>query len=596
MQARVKLPGYLERPEEFDKDVRGGALAVVKGSRVGLTAAANRALASATLDGQPLKPRGAIVTVPPAMIEASQKLELRWQDEDGLSAQAPFTLSVESRDDEGPVVACENLPRQKVVLDSEQLSFTVRGFDDFGVKRLGMEWRGMEGEGAPASPAQGQRVLAAGGPHQEQLEAVGAFCAKTLGISPQPVQVRIYVEDYLPGRERVYSPNFTLYVLNADEHAVWLTEQLNKWQRHSLEVRDRELHLYDTNKQLRELSAEELDEPAARKEIERQAAAERANGQRLAGLVTSGEDLVAQAARNPQFGVGHLEKWAEMLQVLKDISANRMPSVADLLKQAATAPALAAQPPQPSGPKVGQIRAAGGGSPAKTADVKPQPSKPPAPSLVDVESSQMQNKPQEGGEPPPSKPSAPRLGLPVTTLQGGNSKPSEACPVGEQVEEAVRQQEDLLAEFEKVFDELNRILANLEGSTFLKRLKAASRKETQVAGDLSDRVSGEFGVPDVMLSADSQTLLGKLAERQKGVSESVGLILEDMLAYYERRRQTKFKVVSDEMKQLDVVDKLARVGEELPRETGLSIAQCEYWSDTLDRWAEDLVDPRNDGH
>ena len=160
-------------------------------------------------------------------------------------------------------------------------------------------------------------------------------------------------------------------------------------------------------------------------------------------------------------------------------------------------------------------------------------------------------------------------------MQGGNSKPSEACPVGEQVEEAVRQQEDLLAEFEKVFDELNRILANLEGSTFLKRLKAASRKETQVAGDLSDRVSGEFGVPDVMLSADSQTLLGKLAERQKGVSESVGLILEDMLAYYERRRQTKFKVVSDEMKQLDVVDKLARVGEELPRETGLSIAQCE---------------------
>ena len=23
----------------------------------------------------------------------------------------------------------------------------------------------------------------------------------------------------------------------------------------------------------------------------------------------------------------------------------------------------------------------------------------------------------------------------------------------------------------------------------------------------------------------------------------------------------------------------------------MSIAQCEYWSDTLDRWAEDLVDP-----
>ena len=595
VQAQVKLPDYLGRSEELDKDVRGGALSVVKGSQVGFTASANRALASATLDGQPLAPQGAVVTAPAATIEASQKLELSWQDEDGLSAQAPFTLSVQSRDDEAPVVACENLPRQKVVLDSEQLSFTVKGFDDFGVKRLGMEWQGLEGEGALASPAQGERLLAAGEQHQEQLEAVGAFCAKTLGIQPQAVHVRIYVEDYLPGRKRVYSPNFTLYVLNAEEHALWLTEQLTKWQRHSLEVRDRELQLYETNKELRELSSEELDEPATRKQIERQAAGERSNGARLAGLVTSGEDLVAQAARNPQFGAGHLEKWAEMLQVLKDISANRMPSVADLLKQAAAAPSLASKPTSPAGPRVGQIRA-GGGAPEKPADAKPEPPKPSAPSLVDVESSQMQNKPKEGGESPPAKPSAPRLGLPVTTLTGGNSKPSEACPVGEQVEEAVRQQEDLLAEFEKVSDELNRILANLEGSTFLKRLKAASRKETQVAGDLSDRVSGEFGVPDVMLSADSQTLLGKLAERQKGVSESVGQILDDMLAYYERRRQTKFKVVSDEMKQLDVVDKLARVGEELPKETGLSIAQCEYWSDTLDRWAEDLVDPRNDGH
>jgi len=26
-------------------------------------------------------------------------------------------------------------------------------------------------------------------------------------------------------------------------------------------------------------------------------------------------------------------------------------------------------------------------------------------------------------------------------------------------------------------------------------------------------------------------------------------------------------------------------------ETGLSMAQCEYWSDTFDRWADDLVDP-----
>ena len=31
------------------------------------------------------------------------------------------------------------------------------------------------------------------------------------------------------------------------------------------------------------------------------------------------------------------------------------------------------------------------------------------------------------------------------------------------------------------------------------------------------------------------------------------------------------------------------------KENGLSIAQCDYWSDTLDRWAEDLVDPASSG-
>src|SRR5208282_1142559 len=132
--------------------------------------------------------------------------------------------------------------------------------------------------------------------------------------------VRIFTEDYFPGRGRVYSPSHLLYVLSAEQHAIWLTEQLSKWHRQSLEVRDREMQLYETNKQLRDLAADELDRPATRRRIETQAAAERANGRRLTGLVTTGEDLIRQAMRNPEFAIGHLEKWAEMLGILKDIA------------------------------------------------------------------------------------------------------------------------------------------------------------------------------------------------------------------------------------------------------------------------------------
>ncbi len=598
VQARVALPDYLGHAEPIEKDARGGSLSVVQGSRVGFTATANRELDKASLNDQPIKPAGADIVGPPHVVGETERLQIRWQDRDGLSGLAPFTLSIEGREDEAPVVSCENLPRQKVVLDSEQLSFNVKAFDDFGVKLVGMEWRGLAEEDAVAKPAQGERLLAAGGQKQAELQAVGAFCAKTLGIEPQPVSVRIFVEDYLPDRKRVYSSEYILYVLDPQQHALWLREQLNKWQRHSLEVRDRELQLYETNKQLRDLSPERLDEPATRKQIEQQAAAERANAARLSNLTASGEDLVAQAARNPEFGVGHLEKWAEMLQVLKDISANRMPSVADLLKNASKAPAMAAKPASPKGPSVGQIRNARTGEPAQGGESKPLPPKPPAPSVVDVESSQLTKKEDEGGKPSASKPKAPRLGLPVTTLAGGGSKKKQegSSPTAtEDVDEAVKQQGDLLAEFEKVSDELNRILANLEGSTFLKRLKAASRVELELAGALSDRVSGEFGVPDVMMAADAQALVGKLGQRQQNVSKTVDVIFEDMLAYYERRRLAKFKTVTDEMKQMAVVDKLDRLASEMPKEVGLSIAQCEYWSDTLDRWAEDLVDATKGG-
>ena len=151
-------------------------------------------------------------------------------------------------------------------------------------------------------------------------------------------------------------------MLNAEQHAIWLTEQLSKWHRQSLEVRDREMQLHETNKQLRALIAEELDQPETRRRIENQALAEQANGRRLSGLVVAGEDLVRQAMRNPEFGVGHLEKWAEMLQILKDIAGHRMPSVADLLKQASQAPpSVAANPPGQPTKMAGQVRASGSG-------------------------------------------------------------------------------------------------------------------------------------------------------------------------------------------------------------------------------------------
>lgn len=595
--AEVALPEYLGRSQPQKKDVRGGTISLVKGSSATFTATATRPLASAQLDGQPLAPTGEKVVSPRISVEETRKVEFTWRDQNDLAGKEPFTLTISSREDEAPSISCEDLPRQRVVLDSEALNFKVRAQDDFGVKQVGIDWQGIDTTNFK-NPAKGERILAAGGTEKEMFELAGTFSASSLGIEPQPVQVRLFVEDYFPGRERVYSPVYTFYVLNAEQHAIWITEMLSKWHRQSLEVRDKEMALHETNKALRELSPSELDQPENRKRIEGQAAAERANGRRLTNLALNGEDLVKQAMRNPEIGVGHLEKWAEMLGILKDISGNRMPSVADLLKQAAQAPKTASNSESPSNkaPKAGETRASAAGQPS---DPDPNEKKKPptkVPSINDVESSHgFAKKDDKKSEPSPPKSGSPSLGLPSTTLIGPPGKGDDKCPADKKVEEAVKEQQDLLAEFEKLTDELNKVLANLEGSTLVKRLKAESRLQYKIGGRIGDQVSDAFGLPPNAAKETTTKLFTELVAQETKSSQSISNIMDDLQAYFERRRMMSFKAVLDDMRSQDVIGGLRALGDDLKKENGLSMAQCEYWSDAMDRWAEDLVDPTKGG-
>ncbi|HVT28967.1 MAG TPA: hypothetical protein VHE81_13210 [Lacipirellulaceae bacterium] len=496
-----------------------------------------------------------------------------------------------------------------------------------------MSWRGIPSD-MVEKPTKGETMLALGGHEKSTFDVQGAFTAKSLGIEPQPIELRIFATDYFPNRKRVYTAPYLLYVLNAEQHAIWITEQLAKWHRQALEVRDRELQLYETNKRLRSMSPQELDRPETRRQIERQADAEQTNGRRLANLTEVGKDLLKQAARNPEIGVDHLDQWAEMLKILIDISANRMPSVANLLKGAAKAPRLAASSrPANSSPSVGQMR---NESAAKAAanDSKQAANNDAVPRVVDMESSQEPQNKLDGSKKKNGKPSSPTLRLPVTTLIGKAqpTKPTANQPASKSLDTAVTEQRDLLAEFEKVADELNQVLANMEGSTLVKRLKAASRQQYKIAGRITDRIGEMFGNPaetpptnedaadanqppnDGGLTPFGQEVTAKIEDAEKDdvpqsiaavyaslsrqeedSIEKVSYIMDDMAAYFDRRRLVRFKVVLDDMRKQDVLGGLRQLSTDISRQQGLSIAQCEYWSDTMDRWAENLVDPACNG-
>ncbi len=141
-------------------------------------------------------------------------------------------------------------------------------------------------------------------------------------------------------------------------------------------------------------------------------------------------------------------------------------------------------------------------------------------------------------------------------------------------------------------DELAQIMQDLQGSTFVKRLKAAADAELSIASDLHAQLPLAFGNVATGLTDSSRTLLERLYAQQSDTARDMRLIQEDLSAYFERTKQQKFKQVHDEMRETEVVSNFKTMGTALlANQAGDTIAQAEYWSDQLDRWAELLVGP-----
>jgi hypothetical protein len=288
VHAQIKLPDYLKRPAVLEQDVRGGTLAPVKGSMVTLAATANRGLAAAAVDGSAVTPAGSTVRTAALPAAEERRVSIEWEDEHGLTGAKPLVVVVAPRDDEAPSVATLDMPASRdILLSSDTLRFKIAVRDDFGVRRVGIEWEGAFDD-AGAAQDKGDRLLQAGGPEADAIEVAATFCPDALGIRPQPLVLRAFAEDYLPGRGRSYSTPMLIYVVDRAEHALIVNERLNRWRASASEVRDREMGLLKENIDIRSLPAEQLAGEEARERIERQAAAEEAQAGRMDRLVEDG--------------------------------------------------------------------------------------------------------------------------------------------------------------------------------------------------------------------------------------------------------------------------------------------------------------------
>lgn len=596
LSASITLPSYLQYKEPIKADVRGGAISVLKGSVAEFEAEISRNLTEATVKNQPAAVDKNRVKPSPLTVAESDVLDFRWRDELGLTSRDAFSLKINAIEDGQPSVMLQQDEPQQVVLTTDVITFDLQSRDDFGVRQIGLEWKGVEHPVHNPNPDAGEKLVEGGAPEKKILSAKATFCADTDKVPAQTIEVRAYVEDYLKERGRVYSPAYVLHVMTPDQHAVWMMEQLRRWSSMADDVYEEEVRLHDKNREIRQMDPEQLNAPETRREIEQQAAAERANSERLGAVTDQGDQLLKQALRNKEMMVGHLETWAGALQKLRDIGENRMPSVADLLNQSAKAPGkkpASSNANAKSSPQAGNNKGTQTGEPGEPK--KPGPEQPAVPKLTDTESGFNKQNPAEADaeKKEASKAGKGKFGLPSTVLQGGppqEKKKQPENPAEEKVDEAVQEQTDLLAEFQKVREDLQKIMDDLEDSTFVKRLKAASREQLEVATALNRTLFDSFGVSEKSLDEKQKDQTERIAATEQGQSQKVRTIQDDLEAYYDRRKEEKFQRILKEMEEYEIVSKLNDLGDRVrDNRSGEAIAKAEFWGDTLDRWAEELV-------
>jgi len=343
--ARVTHPAYLQLPDR-EVDLGSGVLSTVRGSGIAVTAEATRALATAAYgplrakdltlaEGGPMTINGASASTPPLEVSGPGfALPIEWTDTLGLSGEKGFEVRVDALEDEAPGIYLQGMPRQHVMLAEETVDFEVLAEDDFGVRRIGLEWSGEVTRATDEAPAKGELKLLDGGPAMNRLAGPAAFSPAAVGITPQKLILRAWSEDYLPDRARSYSEPVTLFVLTRDEHAQMLKTRFDRAISELEDLARRERGLFEENQRLEKLAPKDLQTEETRKRLEAQQEGEAQQTERMKELSKTLEQLFKDSTRNGSIDKETLKKMAEARGAMKELADKEMPEVDDKLGEA----------------------------------------------------------------------------------------------------------------------------------------------------------------------------------------------------------------------------------------------------------------------
>lgn len=353
--AVVKPPAYLGIGEH-EVDLKSGVLSVVDGGEARVRLTMNRALADADYGptrsvaadtvvesgpepiGGPMEVTGSTAVTPFLPIGREPfEIPMRWTDRLGLDGEPGFRIRVDAMPDSPPTCYLQGIDRQLVMLPEETVEFEVLSEDDFGIRTAGIEWSGQFMRPTDEKPAQGEMALGNGAPELQRLLQSAVFSPEAFGISPQKILLRGYAEDYLPGRGRVYSEPVIIYVLTRDEHAALLKSRFDRQITELEDLARRELGLLEENERIDRLDGDELQRDENRDKLDFQQREEAETGRRMGELTRKMEELMKDATRNGEIDKKTLEKMAETLQSMREMSDQDIPQVENHLSEAGEA-------------------------------------------------------------------------------------------------------------------------------------------------------------------------------------------------------------------------------------------------------------------
>ena len=623
--ANIVPPAYLQYDKPIEQTSTSRRFSALAGSTVQFDLLANRDVTSAWLDGMTTRVDGPHILTDQHTIQADHEFIVNWRDQHQLEPSRALKLQIKSLNDRAPTIVLEQFAK-RVLLQSRSLKFSFAGRDDFGIRKVGLEWKGQLDPVSNPNPARGEKLLVSGAPQAQTIRESGVFSPRLEGVEPQVLTFRLFVEDYLPGRGRIYSRPQTLQLMSSDEHVAWINENMQRWKSTADAIYERELSLAEQNRQLQKLSDEQRGEPENLKRFNDQVTAERENAKRLDQAVGQGKSLIEEALMNENMRAEQVSQWAESLAALQQIADRDMPRIADQLaavdqqaRRERTTPTSESQDTEPGSAKEPQELAqrAGNdhrpGSPEAAEEQDRDDNKPgnKTPQLQDSENSMLEHaKPGKSGD---GGGGGGGLSLPTTELlnpeqpdepkQDPNQKSAGNQPAEENVDDAqqaemddvVEEQKKLLRDFERARDAMDEIMDEFENSTFIKRLKAASRTQLDIALQLNRLVSFGFGDRNGV-SANAIETVNELSQAQQQIYESLGKLKTDLEAYQTREPEDSRQAILEEMAGLRMLVKLNEMPERLKRNRlGDGIHRSEFWADTFDRWAEEMLAPAQKG-